>query len=463
MIKNTVLILLTLSVVFSAKAQLTGVGVETKINSTTTNCQQNPAIAVDSTEAFIVVWESENTDSDGWGIYGQRYTSGGTLDGSEFLINTTTDHDQRYPDVAMDDNGDHVVVWMDEAYDGDGWGVYGQRFDNTNATYGGQFRLSSTSSEHQRDPKVAMTPDGQHAMVWTQMAIDGSTFGINARYYLANGAATSSEIEVVASSATFVGFPDIAMDPDGNFTLVWQENDTDGSGAGIYARQFDSDRNPLAAAFQVNTYSTGNQYAPAIAMDTSGAFVITWTSYGQDGDGDGIYAQLYLADGTADGLEFLVPNTTSGTQSYSSVAKTRNGDITFVWEAYQQDGSYAGSYIRSFSSSATAISVESRINTQTTDFQQAPAVIHYDIDDELIAVWQDGQISSTATNDGDDYGVYSQRYGLFNPLPLDWLAFEAKVNDEKNARLDWQVGDGAEVSYFEVFRSQNPFPAIDGE
>ena len=31
---------------------------------------------------------------DGSGVYGQKYTSDGSRDGDEFLINTQTDHDQ---------------------------------------------------------------------------------------------------------------------------------------------------------------------------------------------------------------------------------------------------------------------------------------------------------------------------------------------------------------------------------
>ena len=36
--------------------------------------------------------------------------------------------------------------------------------------------------------------------------------------------------------------------------------------------------------FRVNDTTANNQMFPAIAMNASGAFVISWTSYGQDGD-----------------------------------------------------------------------------------------------------------------------------------------------------------------------------------
>ena len=36
--------------------------------------------------------------------------------------------------------------------------------------------------------------------------------------------------------------------------------------------------------FQVNTYTTGDQEGPALALDAAGDFVVTWVSGGHDGD-----------------------------------------------------------------------------------------------------------------------------------------------------------------------------------
>jgi hypothetical protein len=56
---------------------------------------------------------------------------------------------------------------------------------------------------------------------------------------------------------------------------------------------------PVAAGteFLVNTYTTGSQSSPSIAMDSDGDFVIAWTSYGQDGSYVGVYAQRYNSSG----------------------------------------------------------------------------------------------------------------------------------------------------------------------
>jgi hypothetical protein len=75
-----------------------------------------------------------------------------------------------------------------------------------------------------------------------------------------------------------------------------------------------------AAEFRVNTTTAYYKESPCIAMDAAGNFVIAWTDYGQDGDGDGIYAQRYNNNGAAVGSEFRVNTTTTSDQSDPSVA-----------------------------------------------------------------------------------------------------------------------------------------------
>ena len=50
----------------------------------------------------------------------------------------------------------------------------------------------------------------------------------------------------------------------------------------------------MTGEFQVNTYITGDQYVPRIAATKDGGFVVTWRSYGQDGDNWGIYYACFI-------------------------------------------------------------------------------------------------------------------------------------------------------------------------
>ena len=89
------------------------------------------------------------------------------------------------------------------------------------------------------------------------------------------------------------------MDAAGRFVVAWVSDGQDGDGDGIFARRFAADGGALGDEFLVNTDIAGDQSAPSVAIDASGAFVIAWQ--GDDGAGDGILVQRYDASGVAQG------------------------------------------------------------------------------------------------------------------------------------------------------------------
>src|SRR5262249_42879820 len=117
----------------------------------------------------------------------------------------------------------------------------------------------------------------------------------------------------------------------GKFVVTWSSNGQDGSGWGVYGQRYDANGNPLGGEFRVNTTTAGDQQYTAVALDPTGDFVITWTSNGQDGKGWGVYAQRYAANGNPLGGEFQVNATTDGDQQYSAVALDATGDFVITW------------------------------------------------------------------------------------------------------------------------------------
>src|SRR5262249_9691566 len=89
--------------------------------------------------------------------------------------------------------------------------------------------------------------------------------------------------------------PSIAVDSAGNFVVAWQSNPGAGEDSdGIYARRFSSLGSP-GAELHVNTYTTGLQFRPSVAMDSRGNFVVAWEGAFEDGSADGVFARLYDA------------------------------------------------------------------------------------------------------------------------------------------------------------------------
>ena len=50
---------------------------------------------------------------------------------------------------------------------------------------------------------------------------------------------------------------------------------------------------PVGLEFPVNSYTTSTQFAPSVAVDGAGSFVVVWNSGGQDGSGNGVFGQRF--------------------------------------------------------------------------------------------------------------------------------------------------------------------------
>ena len=215
-------------------------------------------------------------------------------------MNTTTVNEQVGPDsdncnVAVDSSGNTVVVWMSQAQDGSGYGVYGQRYDGTGAAVGGEFQISQTTAGNQQFPSVVMAQNGSFVVVWTSDATTGGD--IFMRRYAADGTALSGEILVNTTTTNTQHVPNVAMDGSGNFIVVW-----DSYASGNYdvrAQRFNSSGAAVGGEFTVNTTLAGDQRLNSVAMNASGAFVITWTGINGDGSGNGVFGQRFNAAGTA--------------------------------------------------------------------------------------------------------------------------------------------------------------------
>ena len=85
-------------------------------------------------------------------------------------------------------------------------------------------------------------------------------------------------VNVTTAGSQFA--PAVAGEVGGPFLAAWQSADQDGSGAGIYARLFDSDGTALTGEFRVNQTTAGDQITPAVAYSPAGIFLVAWASSG---------------------------------------------------------------------------------------------------------------------------------------------------------------------------------------
>ena len=211
---------------------------ETLVNTYTSNYQTSPSVAVDADGDFVVAWQSNAQDGDGYGIYAQLYNELGVAVGSEFRVNTTTASNQSAPSVAVDADGDFVVAWQSYGQDGDGYGygIYAQLYNELGVAVGSEFRVNTTTASNQSAPSVAVDADGDFVVAWQSYGQDGDGYGygIYAQLYNELGVAVGSEFRVNTTTASNQSAPSVAVDADGDFVVAWQSSGQDGSSFGVY-------------------------------------------------------------------------------------------------------------------------------------------------------------------------------------------------------------------------------------
>ncbi|NMC19448.1 MAG: hypothetical protein GYA33_03415 [Thermogutta sp.] len=368
-------------------------------NTTLLDNQTAPAVAMNNNGDYVVVWVSPgqggDTGTTNTNIIAQRYNRRGEPEGPEFIVNTIETGNQVEPDVAMDDAGNFVVVWSGEG-DTDADGIWARVFDRFGTPQGQQFRVNQYRLNPQYTPKVAMDSVGNFVVTWSSYGQDFDSNAVIGRRYNRFGQALGDEFMVNVPNPASQRNSDVAMDDAGNFVVVWMSDGQDGNDWGVVARVFNADGTPRTGEILATQYRVNRQIDPRVAMDADGDFVITWSSFGQDGSGYGVLARRFAPDGTAKGDEFLVNQTALHWQYQSDVAMDKAGNFTITWTTMGQDNDLVvdwGIYARMFMADGNDYVLppkgqagEFRVNAETAGDQVTP-VIAMDAVGNYVVAW----------------------------------------------------------------------------
>ncbi len=378
---------------------------EFRVNATSEGDQQVPQVAMTPDGRFVVVWVEFNQDGEGGAIYGQIYGADGTPVGGEFQINATTRFIQDNPDVAMAPDGHFVVVWESGDEEGTWEDVYGRIFDSNGNPADVDFMVNTTTVEDQMYPSIAMDDDGNFVVVWQSYQDDTNTYGVFGQRYDAQGNRVGEEFQLDTNLLS-AWFPKVVMAPDGRFIAVWQNDSEDGSGKGIYGKIYDRDGNPVAEDYLVMPDSKDEDIYFSVAIGTDGSFVLIWNLTEGYDKVIAIRGQRFNADGTRNGSEFTVAVPPEWErQSASGVAMDSSGSFVVAYYRKVMDGGMEGGdvYVQRFSADNMRDGNELHVNTCSGGRQAAGPV----------AMAPDGRFVIVRTRDVIDDGgwdIFAQRY-----------------------------------------------------
>lgn len=199
--------------------------------------------------------------------------------GDAFLVNSVTTGNQLQSSVAAQENGDFVVVWR--GFNGQSQGTFFQRYNGDGIALGPEIKFSNSSSM----PSIAMDNDGDFVVTWLDAIIDQDSgmwvSAVVAQRYDAVGAATGSRIIVDAQTPfSPVGYyrPLAAMDADGDFVIAWQggyfwDNQ---NVSYIEGKRFNA-VGEAQGTFSVDYENNSTNHS--VAMDANGDFAVVWRNY----------------------------------------------------------------------------------------------------------------------------------------------------------------------------------------
>lgn len=391
-------------------------GSEFRVNTATSSNQSFPSITGLSNGGFVVSWASRFQDTnDSYGIYAQRYDASGVAQGEEFLVNTYTANSQNLPSITALNNGGFVVTWVSDGQDGSSNGIYAQRYDADGIPQGSEFLVNTYTINQQHQPSITALNDGGFVVSWTSNHQDGSWGGIYAQRYDADGLALGGEFRANTHTINDQSNSLITALQDGGFVVSWTSaSGQDGSGNGIYAQRYDAGGVPQGNEFRVNTYTVNHQQNPSIAALNDGGFIVSWESWSQDGDGEpDIYAQRYDVNGAPLGNEFRVNTTLNWRQDNPTITALKDGGFIVTWSLRDQtdlSNAYYDIYAQRYDTSGAPQGSEFRVNTYQANNQRNASITALD-DGGFVVSWEsDGQ-------DGSDSGIYAQRYDA-NGIPF---------------------------------------------
>ena len=131
---------------------------------------------------FIITWSSRYQDGDSSGIHAQRYDANGNNVGAEFQVNTYISSEQREPSITALADGGFVITWP-SSQNGDSYEIYAQRYDANGNNLGTEFQVNTYISSGQFEPSITALADGGFVVAWASYNQDGDGYGIYAQRY----------------------------------------------------------------------------------------------------------------------------------------------------------------------------------------------------------------------------------------------------------------------------------------
>ncbi|MDO6964793.1 Ig-like domain-containing protein [Rhizobium alvei] len=369
---------------------------ETLVNTQTNNHQNLPAIAALADGGWVITWMSADQDGNGYGIFAQRYAADGSLVDDEFLVNSYLPSDQYEPTIAALDDGGFIICWASDGQDGSGFGIYGMRFNADGVQVGNEFRVNSYTTGEQSGAAVTALEDGGFVVAWTSYLQDGSSFGVYQQRYDKYGNTVGNETQVNYYTTNGQSDASVTGLADGGWVVTWSSNGQDGYGFGIYMRIYDASGAERSIPSRVNVDTDSQQIKSTVVPLDDGGFIVGFMDYLS---GKNLFRR-FDANGVAIGT--VTAASDIGDAANLSIAVLEDGGFVMTWSDGAAGDTSIGVRMRRFDADGEAMGAATLVNTTKTG-EQSYSTVTALADGGWVVTWRSYQ-------GGSSFDVYMQRY-----------------------------------------------------
>ncbi|HHS93860.1 MAG TPA: calcium-binding protein, partial [Rhodobacterales bacterium] len=276
-------------------------------------------------------------------------------------------------DITTLTDGGFVIGWTDYSNadpDPTGGAARLRIYNEDGTARTGEIIANTTHTGFQGDTRVTALADGRFVVTFTDFSATGNDTkfsAVRAQIFNANGSLSGNEFVVNSTTDDDQTFPGITALADGGFVVAFNDyslSADDASGAAVRAQIYNANGTARGSEFLVNTATTNDQSMPEIGALTDGRFVVVWTDDSQSAGGVNdmdIRGQIFNADGTKSGAEFVANTITSGDQNDPEVSGLADGRFVVSWRDKSQspdDSSQSASRAQIFDPREAAVRLQ---------------------------------------------------------------------------------------------------------
>lgn len=249
--------------------------------------------------------------------------------------------------------------------------------------------------------------------------------------------------------------PAIAVADDGSFVVAWTSEGspgTDTSAASIQARRFSVAGDPIGSQFQVNAATTGRQERPRVSLDAAGRFVVSW--HDDWFTMDSARARLFASSGTPSGTDILLSS--AGESTFPKVAMRPSGGFISTYAHGPFDPTWIAAH--RFDAAGNSLAPEFSVSATPGDYENGGELAAND--QGFVVVWSSGY---------PDHAVRGRRFtSAGNPLGAEFLVGspsgslygDVDIRTDGSFVVAWQAADAVMARRFQPDGSPSAGPFV---